>query len=285
MGPLRAELTRELLAAKQSVRLVSRRQTAQSGLLEGNAADLSRLRASARSHQRLRNSLFVRSTPAKPTKRKLVFFDNVYIYGRVDGLMTEETPYNPCSRKGELRAQIATRLMEEGRKSHGNDRTGGHFYGPAALRTYQPPRDRPRCRWKAGMVAQQPKQSFTFTLAGRRQGTCPPGPRRSSVSTGLAPADLLNRARVDRHLRASHRSDLPAHYAYAAYDKTHRPLPTLRQSHEMAYENEGITSSTRRRSNKSSRSQLRRSRESKNEQLNVPIPAPTSSRSRSCVEC
>ncbi|MGA7904281.1 MAG: hypothetical protein WCA06_16735 [Terrimicrobiaceae bacterium] len=158
VGPLRAELT------KQSVRLVSRRQTAQSGLLEGNAADLSRLRASARSHQRLRNSLFVRSTPAKPTKRKLVFFDNVYIYGRVDGLMTEETPYNPCSRKGELRAQIAARLMEEGRKSHGNDRTGGHFYGPAALRTYQPPRDRPRCRWKAGMVAQQPKQYFTFTL-------------------------------------------------------------------------------------------------------------------------
>jgi hypothetical protein len=27
--------------------------------------------------------------------------------------MTEETPYNPCRRKGELRAQIATRLMDE----------------------------------------------------------------------------------------------------------------------------------------------------------------------------
>ena len=31
----------------------------------------------------------------------LVFFDNVYAYGLVHGVMTEDTPYNPCSRKGE----------------------------------------------------------------------------------------------------------------------------------------------------------------------------------------
>jgi nucleoside-diphosphate-sugar epimerase len=43
----------------------------------------------------------------------LVFFDNVYAYGRVDGVMTEETPYNPISRKGEVRALIATRFMDE----------------------------------------------------------------------------------------------------------------------------------------------------------------------------
>ncbi len=35
----------------------------------------------------------------------LVFFDNVYAYGRVNGVMTEETPYNPSSRKGEVRAR------------------------------------------------------------------------------------------------------------------------------------------------------------------------------------
>src|SRR4029079_14055584 len=43
----------------------------------------------------------------------LVFFDNVYAYGRVNGVMTEETPYHPCSRKGEVRAPIATLLMNE----------------------------------------------------------------------------------------------------------------------------------------------------------------------------
>lgn len=44
---------------------------------------------------------------------KLVFFDNVYMYGKVDGKMTEETPLNPCSRKGEVRAVIAEKLMNE----------------------------------------------------------------------------------------------------------------------------------------------------------------------------
>lgn len=43
---------------------------------------------------------------------KLVFLDNVYMYGRVDGWMTEETPFNPVSKKGEVRAKIASRLIE-----------------------------------------------------------------------------------------------------------------------------------------------------------------------------
>ena len=43
---------------------------------------------------------------------RLVFFDNVYPYGTVDGVMTEETPFNPCSRKGDVRARIALTLLE-----------------------------------------------------------------------------------------------------------------------------------------------------------------------------
>jgi len=50
---------------------------------------------------------------AKETGARLIFFDNVYMYGLVDGPMTEETPYNPCSAKGEVRAKIATLLMDE----------------------------------------------------------------------------------------------------------------------------------------------------------------------------
>ncbi len=41
------------------------------------------------------------------TNCNLVFFDNVYMYGRVKGPMTEETPYKPSSKKGEVRAMIA----------------------------------------------------------------------------------------------------------------------------------------------------------------------------------
>src|SRR4051812_45470694 len=49
---------------------------------------------------------------AKEARARLIFFDNVYMYGMVDGAMTEETPYNPCSKKGEVRAKVATQLME-----------------------------------------------------------------------------------------------------------------------------------------------------------------------------
>ena len=64
---------------------------------------------------------------------KLVFFDNVYMYGKVDGPMTEETPFNPCSKKGEIRAKLDLRLMDEYKK--GNLQVaivrGADFYGPA----------------------------------------------------------------------------------------------------------------------------------------------------------
>ncbi|MDR8393775.1 NAD-dependent epimerase/dehydratase family protein [Aliifodinibius sp. S!AR15-10] len=44
---------------------------------------------------------------------KLVFFDNIYMYDEnyLDG-MDEETPVNPPSKKGEIRARIARMLME-----------------------------------------------------------------------------------------------------------------------------------------------------------------------------
>lgn len=47
------------------------------------------------------------------TNTPLIFFDNVYMYGKVDGVMTEETPFNPISKKGEVRAAIATQLLNE----------------------------------------------------------------------------------------------------------------------------------------------------------------------------
>ncbi|MCB2203581.1 NAD-dependent epimerase/dehydratase family protein [bacterium] len=66
---------------------------------------------------------------------RMVFFDNVYAYGLVEGAMTEETPYNPCSKKGELRARIATTLLDE--ISAGELQAmivrAADFYGPRAL--------------------------------------------------------------------------------------------------------------------------------------------------------
>jgi nucleoside-diphosphate-sugar epimerase len=65
----------------------------------------------------------------------LVFFDNVYAYGRVDGVMTEETPYNPSSRKGEVRARIATMFMDEVKSGalKGLIVRAADFYGPGTI--------------------------------------------------------------------------------------------------------------------------------------------------------
>jgi nucleoside-diphosphate-sugar epimerase len=51
-------------------------------------------------------------------KAKLVFFDNVYSYGKVEGIMTEETPYNPCSKKGMIRLGVIGLMMDEVKKGN-----------------------------------------------------------------------------------------------------------------------------------------------------------------------
>ncbi|MBE2217177.1 MAG: NAD-dependent epimerase/dehydratase family protein [Ignavibacteria bacterium] len=71
----------------------------------------------------------------KASGSKLVFFDNVYAYGSVNGWMTEETPYLPVSKKGEVRKQIVEMLMKE--VQAGNIRAiiarAADFYGAGTL--------------------------------------------------------------------------------------------------------------------------------------------------------
>jgi nucleoside-diphosphate-sugar epimerase len=103
----------------------------------------------------------------------LVFFDNVYAYGQVEGVMTEDTPFNPCSRKGEVRARIATTLMDEVRAGHlrGMIVRAADFYGPGA--TLSLTHATVHERLKAGKTPQwignpQAAHSFTYTPdAGR----------------------------------------------------------------------------------------------------------------------
>ena len=70
----------------------------------------------------------------KATNAKLIFFDNVYMYGKVNGPMKEETPFKPESKKGEVRATIATMLLNE--MKAGNIKAliarAADFYGPGA---------------------------------------------------------------------------------------------------------------------------------------------------------
>ncbi len=66
----------------------------------------------------------------------LIFFDNVYMYGPVEGKMTEETPFRPSSKKGEVRAKIATMLLDAMRRGEvqASIARSADFYGPWADR-------------------------------------------------------------------------------------------------------------------------------------------------------
>jgi len=70
----------------------------------------------------------------KRANAKLIFFDNVYMYGKVVGPMTEETPFHPTSKKGEVRASIATMLLDEIKSGNLTAliARSADFYGPGA---------------------------------------------------------------------------------------------------------------------------------------------------------
>jgi nucleoside-diphosphate-sugar epimerase len=70
---------------------------------------------------------------------RLVVLDNLYMLGRTGGRpMDEDTPMNPCSRKGEIRARAAERLLEAHRKREVRAVSGraSDYYGPRGTLTY-----------------------------------------------------------------------------------------------------------------------------------------------------
>jgi nucleoside-diphosphate-sugar epimerase len=132
-GAIGNELVKLLAARNQPFRLVGRNPKATPGAIETLSADLTdkdqAIRAVAGSSvvhllvglkydHKLWQDVWPRvmSNTIEACKRvraKLLFFDNVYMYGKVCGPMTEETAFNPCSKKGEIRAKIATTLIKE----------------------------------------------------------------------------------------------------------------------------------------------------------------------------
>ena len=98
---------------------------------------------------------------------RLIFFDNVYMYGRVDGVMTEETPIQPASRKGEVRARIASDLLNAARSGRikASIARSADFYGIDArtsvpnLLVFQPLSQGKKAQWLAN--ADVP-HSFTY---------------------------------------------------------------------------------------------------------------------------
>lgn len=64
---------------------------------------------------------------------RLVVLDNLYMLGRTHGQpITENTPADPCSKKGEIRARVAERMLEAHRQGEAQVVCGraADFYGP-----------------------------------------------------------------------------------------------------------------------------------------------------------
>ena len=135
-GSIGNALTYQLLKSKESVRLVSRKGYVIPGtesfkadissyneLLESvKGSDIVYLCAGLAYDRKVWSELWpkiMKNTidACKNIGAKLIFFDNVYMYGKVEGKMTEETPYNPCSMKGEIRANVAN-MLEAEMKNH-----------------------------------------------------------------------------------------------------------------------------------------------------------------------
>lgn len=132
-GSIGNALQKELEAGGQTIRLISRREIATAGNTTWEKADLLNYRETLEASKGSRTIYLCAGLPydhqiwrdqwpiimqnvinvAKETGARLIFFDNVYMYGLVRGPMLETTAYNPCSKKGEIRARIATRLMDE----------------------------------------------------------------------------------------------------------------------------------------------------------------------------
>lgn len=70
----------------------------------------------------------------KKHQARLIFFDNIYIYGQVQGPITENSPEKPVSKKGQVRLTLAQMLREawdQGELSGAIVRSPD-FYGPGA---------------------------------------------------------------------------------------------------------------------------------------------------------
>lgn len=157
-GVIGRELSRALSSASAPVRQVGRRPAKENPGDEVMAADLLDARATADAVSGSEVAYLVAGLKYDATvwreqwprvmrnvidacKRhgaRLVFFDNVYAYGRVDGVMTEDTPFNPVSKKGEVRARIAGMLLDEmrGGNLQAMIARAADFYGPGAALSF-----------------------------------------------------------------------------------------------------------------------------------------------------
>lgn len=120
---------------------------------------------------------------------RLVVLDNVYMLGRPGGRpLDEDTPPDPCSRKGEIRARAAERLFEAHRRGDVLATTGraSDFYGPGGRLTHLGDQFwRPALAGRTARVLVDPDAVHTYHYI--------PDVARGLATLGCAEADVYGR--------------------------------------------------------------------------------------------
>jgi len=97
---------------------------------------------------------------------RLVALDNVYMLGKPNGKpLTDDTPMNPCSRKGEIRARAAQMLFDAHRRGDVRAAEGraSDFYGPGGKLTLLGDYFWPRVfKGRGGQVIVDPDMVHTY---------------------------------------------------------------------------------------------------------------------------
>jgi nucleoside-diphosphate-sugar epimerase len=153
-GPLGTALTKQLVAEGKRVRVINRSGQAQvpAGVevAKGDATDPASTRAVCTGATVVYNCANAPYTQwpaifpkiqagiiegAASASARLISAENVYMYGEVHGPMTDETPYNAHTRKGRVRAEMATALLEAHRSGKVRAAIGraSDYYGPGVL--------------------------------------------------------------------------------------------------------------------------------------------------------
>ena len=189
-GAIATELAKELPKYTDNIRLVSRNPQAINNTDQTLAADLlnpSEVLKAVQGSEVVYVTIgfpyqlktwqenwpkFIRSVidACAQEKSKLVFFDNIYMYDMADlSDLTEETPFNPPSKKGQIRAQIAEMIIQayESGKINGLIARCADFYGPGIKQTsvltetvFKPFSQGKKATW---MGSVDYRHSFTYT--------------------------------------------------------------------------------------------------------------------------
>jgi|SRR5271165_3239600 len=188
-GAIGNELVKLLSARSQAFRLVGRNPRSVAGAAETVSADITdqeqTIRAVAGSSivhllvgLKYDHKLWAEAWPrimnntveaCRRAGARLVFFDNVYMYGKVSGPMTEDTPFNPCSKKGEIRARVATSLIDQWKSGAlaAMIVRAADFYGPDTrngvpnILVFEPFSKGQKASW---LVNDSVQHSYTYTV-------------------------------------------------------------------------------------------------------------------------